>query len=69
MKKIFLFIATLLLSVAVYPEILSTESFDARATGDLSAGGFDGISKDGNWYNSLGSSYIQVVEQQLTFDG
>lgn len=69
MKKIFLFIATLLLSVAVYPEILSTESFDARATGDLSAGGFDGITKDGNWYNSLGSSYIQVVEQQLVFDG
>lgn len=55
--------------VCASAETLSIETFDNRPTGNLKAGDFDYISNDGNWYNSLGSSFIQVVEQQLSFDG
>ena len=69
MKKIYFLMMALMLSVAVFAETLGTERFDNRPTGDLNVGDINSFSKDGNWYNSLGSSYIQVAEQQLSYAG
>ncbi len=70
MKKFFTLLCAVLGSLMVcHAEMLFTETFDARAVGDLKAGDYDAITSDGQWYNSLGSSFIQVVDQQLNLAG
>lgn len=69
MKKIYFLLAAMMLSVATFAETLGTERFDNRPTGNLNVGDISGFVKDGNWYNSLGSTFIQVVDQQLSYAG
>ena len=69
MKRIFTFLCAALMTLsAVKAEVLFNEKFDSRATGDLNSGEYStSMTADGKWYNSLGSTYIQVAEQQLTY--
>ena len=68
-KKTLLLLCAASLSIAIQAEVLGTERFDQRATGDLKAGDYSLFQNDGNWYNSLGSTFIQVAEQQLSYEG
>lgn len=69
MKKIVSLFVAMMLSVAMFAETLGTERFDNRPTGDLNVGDISGFLKDGNWYNSLGNTFIQVADQQLSYAG